>query len=933
MASRPRQQHPAAAEFRTGNQPIRLAYELSVAGRISGVLLLPRTAPGGRRLAESDLKELLPRLHDLDQAIVRELRSGLVFGQLGDAGLARLFPLLAQRHTTLDGKELRLEEEPLRPRIRIRPGAAGRIHILLGLVGEETPWSPVGGGRLIAGDQAFFLRGSAVYPVESPAPWELGVWSKSAMLDLGSDITPLERDRLVRHFTTAGVPEEDLIALAVRRGPPDATIVHLLSDLADTQPVARLRVSLVYAGEVSALAGTQTKEIYIVPRNGSTVGIIERDLAMEAQTRQELRRLGFRLDRDPDLFVARGEAAIRALDPAAGFFPDDWTVERDAEAPLFRRDLEIRASVRLDQERGLLDLSVGVEAVGDDETVAALIDMKELLAWLKSNQKYVRLGDGTYVAPSRKFRQSLRVLADLGADQGRVLVSPLCAGLLRALSDADGLAISTRATAAWLDEISGTSEPESVEPPASLVSVLRDYQCRGLDWLSMLHRHRLTGILADDMGLGKTVQTLALLLRTRDKEGAKPSLVVAPTSVVTVWRDEAARFTPELRLALWHGAPSVRHAIDVTAYDVLVTSYGILRRDADKLAKIAFRYVILDEAQSAKNAASQNARAIRHLKSERRLALTGTPIENRPEELWATFDFLAPGFLGTLRQFRKRYARPISQGDESALGLLRARIQPLVLRRMKTEVARELPAKVESTMRSEMLPAQRALYDHVAGELRESVQNKIEKIGIGKAHLHILAALTRLRQICCDPALLPTPKGVKVPGSAKLALFEELMREALASERRVVVFSQFVKMQKRLIAVIRKLGVEPLWLHGGTRRRDKVVDAFQTPSGPPVIVVSLRAGGTGLTLTRADTVMHYDPWWNPAVERQASDRVHRLGQTHQVAVYKLVCARSIEERVVSMAAAKDTLAEQLLGSEGGAQPKQITSAEVLALLQ
>jgi len=307
-------------------------------------------------------------------------------------------------------------------------------------------------------------------------------------------------------------------------------------------------------------------------------------------------------------------------------------------------------------------------------------------------------------------------------------------------------------------------------------------------------------------------------------------------------------------------------------------------------------------------------------------------VENRPEELWAAFDFLAPGFLGSLRAFRKRYARPIERGEDAALMLLRARVQPLVLRRLKADVAKELPPKIESVVRCEMSAAQRALYEHVAGELRESVRQKIESVGIERARLSILAALTRLRQICCDPSLLPVPPGMKTPESSKLALFTELMREALESERKVVVFSQFVEMQKRLITVIRRLGVEPLWLHGGTRSRDKVVAAFQDPGGPPVIVVSLKAGGTGVTLTRADTVMHYEPWWNPAVERQATDRAHRLGQRQQVTVYKLIAARSIEERVLEMAVRKDDLADRLLAAEGTGA-KSITIDEILRLLE
>jgi SNF2 family DNA or RNA helicase len=663
---------------------------------------------------------------------------------------------------------------------------------------------------------------------------------------------------------------------------------------------------------------------------GSAVGLIERDLEAEFEARKELLSKGFRFEQALNGFVARGEAALVALDPRGGAFPDSWVIDRGASAPTFRRDLSLRTQVQLVPDSGMVELRFGVERLDDDATVAALIEMQDLIAWLDSGERYVRLADGSYVAPSPRFRKSLAIAHDLGATGDRALVSPLCVGLLRAMGDSAAVELADAATSSWVQEVSGLGAPASVDPPSELSATLRDYQKRGLDWLAMLHRYRLTGILADDMGLGKTVQTLALLLKVRESEGPKASLVVAPTSVLSVWRDEAARFAPTLRVGIWHGDPEERKQLKTQELDLIVTSYGILRRDAEHLAPIGFRYVILDEAQSAKNAATQNARAVRRLKSERRLALTGTPIENRPEELWATFDFLAPGFLGSLRNFRKRYARPIDRGEDQPLGLLRARIHPFVMRRLKDEVAKELPPKLESTVRCEMLPAQRALYDHLAGELKDSVRQKIAKVGIERAHMDILAALTRLRQICCDPSLLPAPPGAKVPESAKLALFTELMREALESERRVLVFSQFVEMQKRLIKAVQSLGVEPLWLHGGTRNRDKVVASFQDPEGPPVLIVSLKAGGTGLTLTRADTVMHYDPWWNPAVERQATDRAHRLGQQHQVTVYKLVCARSIEERVLEMAARKDELAGALLGSEGAGQ-KRISAEEIMQL--
>lgn len=912
----------------------RLAYSLTATARTSRATLVPHRELPGQALSESELKALRSSLHPLDVAIAQELCGGTVYGQLSDGQLARLLPLLAQRNTFVGEVRLKLLELSLVPRVRLQAGMGRGLLLTLGLYADGAGWLGMEDGRLVAGTQAFFLRGAEAYPVTSPAPWQLANWSREPVTELlGESLTPNGRDGLVRDLASAGVPAIDLELLAVRRGPPQHFVARLLPPNPEaTQPEVALVVEAVYPTGRAPLDGIRPASPYLIPQGEEGAALTERDLAAEEEARRLLRRLGFRFDRDTNSFIAQDEAALAVLDPAVRPFPASWIVDRTANSPKFHRDLALRTHVKMLEDRGLLDLRVDVQTVSDEESVEALVSMKDLLIWLQSGKRYVRLGDGSYAAPSARFRQGLRILGDLGADGDRALVSPLCIGLLRAMGDHTALAAADDATRSWLDELSDTSHPRSVTPPDDLSAVLRDYQCRGLDWLMMLHRHRLTGVLADDMGLGKTLQTLALLLLVRKQEGPKPSLVVAPTSVVTVWRDEAARFAPTMKVALWYGPPEVRHAVDVDQADLVVTSYGVLRRDAERFADIGFRYVILDEAQSAKNAASHNAHAIRQLKSERRLALSGTPIENRPEELWSVFDFLAPGFLGSLRQFRKRYALPIGRGESEPLQLLRLRMQPLLLRRLKTEVAKELPPKIESTVRCEMMGAQRALYEHVAGELRDSVARKIEQVGIARAHLDILAALTRLRQICCDPSLLPVPEGTKVPPSAKLALFEELMREALDSERCVVVFSQFVEMQKRLIEVIKRLGVNPLWLHGGTRQRDKLVAAFQDPKGPPVIVVSLRAGGTGLTLTRADTVMHYDPWWNPAVERQATDRTHRLGQTNTVSVYKLVCARSIEERVLQLAEQKEALARELLGSEGGAEAKRITRDEVMALL-
>ena len=914
----------------------RLAYMLTAVPRTQRVILLPHQLEmEASTISEPEIKALRPSLHPLDAAIVREILGGHMFGHLGDNQLARLLPLLVQRRTKVAGARLELQDEALAPRVRVTTEPEGLV-ITMGLASATEAWLPLDSGRLIAGTQAFFLQGNRAFPVNSPSPWLLADWAReSRMVLTANHLTPTSRDTLVRDLQSAGIPPADLEALAVRRGPPDRMVLRLLpqSPEAGDQPEVRAVLEAHYPAGVVMVEGQRAPTQYVAPEAmGADGSLTERDLAAEDEARRRLRLVGFRFEKAGNHFIAQDEAALAVLDSQRRLFPTNWHVDRTAHSVLFHRDLTLHTEVTMLQERGLLDLRVNVQTVSEDETVAALVDMKDLLAWLPSGKRYVRLADGSYAAPSARFRQGLRILGDLGADSDRALISPLCVGLLRAMGDQAGLAAADEATKTWLDELSSDHGPMPVEPPKELNAVLRDYQRRGIDWLMMLHRHRLTGILADDMGLGKTVQTLALLLLVRNLEGRKPALVVAPTSVVSVWRDEAARFAPDLKVALWYGPPEVRQGIDAAGADLVVTSYGILRRDAERFAEVQFRYVILDEAQSAKNAASHNAAAIRRLRSEHRLALSGTPLENRPEELWSVFDFLAPGFLGSLRQFRKNYALPISRGDSDRLGLLKIRMQPLILRRLKSEVAKELPEKVETLMRCDMGPAQRALYEHVAGELRDSIKSKIARVGIEGAQLDILAALTRLRQICCDPALLPAPPGTKLPPSAKLALFEELMREALASDRCVVVFSQFVEMQKRLIEVIERLGVKPLWLHGGSHNRDKIVAGFQDPAGPPVIVVSLRAGGTGVTLTRADTVMHYDPWWNPAVERQATDRAHRLGQRNVVQVYKLVCARSIEERVLQLAQHKEQLARELLGSEGGATAKRITQEEVLALL-
>jgi SNF2 family DNA or RNA helicase len=389
---------------------------------------------------------------------------------------------------------------------------------------------------------------------------------------------------------------------------------------------------------------------------------------------------------------------------------------------------------------------------------------------------------------------------------------------------------------------------------------------------------------------------------------------------------------PSLSVLLWHGVDRVENARLLKKTDVVVTTYAILRRDIDELAKIRFRYVMLDEAQYIKNWTTTTAKSTKQLKSDHRLALSGTPVENHLLDLWAIFDFLAPGFLGKLGEFQKNYVKPIEDGDTRSLEQLRTRIRPFVMRRKKEDVAKELPPKTEQTLFCQFGRSQLGLYNRILKSVKDEISGRIDEVGLEKAQMTILAALTRLRQVCCDPQLLGLPEGTPLPPSAKLEAFRELVADNVGSGRKTLVFSQFVEMQKILGQALDELQIPYLWLHGGTKNREELVHQFQQPSGPPVFLISLKAGGSGLTLTEADTVIHYDPWWNPAVEDQATDRAHRIGQEKPVMVYRLVVEDTVEQKMVELGRRKREVAESALGRDETAG-KRLTLDDIEDLLR
>jgi SNF2 family DNA or RNA helicase len=458
------------------------------------------------------------------------------------------------------------------------------------------------------------------------------------------------------------------------------------------------------------------------------------------------------------------------------------------------------------------------------------------------------------------------------------------------------------------------------------------YQREGLNWMQYLRERNLSGVLADDMGLGKTVQALAHILVEKESGRLdRPVLVVLPTTLVHNWREEAKKFAPDLRVLDLHGPQRKERFDQIDEHDLVLTTYPLLWRDQAMLSLHEYHLLILDEAQIVKNVATKAAKGIRDLRARHRLCLTGTPLENHLGELWAQFDFLLPGFLGAQKDFTKRWRTPIEKYDDSVRrDLLVRRIRPFMLRRRKDEVAKELPQKTTIVRTVALEGAQRDLYETVRIAMQEKVRMAVADQGLARSHIVVLEALLKLRQVCCDPALVKLARAGRVEESAKLDLLLDMLPELLEEGRRVLLFSQFTGMLAIIAAALDEAGLPYVTLTGDTTDRITPVTRFQGGE-VPLFLISLKAGGVGLNLTAADTVIHYDPWWNPAAENQATDRAHRIGQLKPVFVYKLIVAGSIEERIVAMQGRKAALADSIL-REDAAGAAKFSAEDIEALL-
>lgn len=609
--------------------------------------------------------------------------------------------------------------------------------------------------------------------------------------------------------------------------------------------------------------------------------------------------------------VERSALFVRELLPSW----DDVTAEiDDTLAPVAAGGgaIDVSVSARLsDGERqDWFELSVDV-FIGGGEPLTP----RELTALLASSGRYAEIRGRLFDVEALRTRKTL--LAEL-SDRRQTGMAALVA-LRDEIHEAFGDVALPAEVEELRERLRAFGGIEEVSPPASLAGTLRGYQRRALDFLQYLASFKFGGILADEMGLGKTLMMIAYLLHRKQKEGGVPSLVIAPTSVTHTWENEIARFAPELStLRLQSGADRAQRYAEIDAHDVVITSYALARLDAEQLERHSFRTLVLDEAQNAKNPSSQIAKVVRNLRAEHRLALTGTPVENSLRDLWSIFAFVEPGLLGSETSFRRRFEVPIAEGDERAAEILRSRLEPFVLRRTKEDVARELPDRTEQVIECDLSPLQRRLYRGIAEAARRDVLAQLDgEHGMEGATVHVLAALTRLRQVCAHPGLIVSEYIDEPEASGKFDAFVETVEEVLSGGHKVLVFSAFASMLKIMRSAMQKREIAYGYLDGATKDRDRQaeVERFMSAGGPPVFLCSLKAGGVGLTLTAADYVVLYDPWWNPAVERQAIDRTHRIGQTRPVTAYRMVTAGSVEEKIRALAERKSALSRSVIKAD------------------
>ncbi|MDP3815258.1 DEAD/DEAH box helicase [Pseudomonas sp.] len=738
--------------------------------------------------------------------------------------------------------------------------------------------------------------------------------------------------------------------------------VHFDARKGRMQEQTQHRAALAFDYQGHLAVGKPTKDLLVRQGPGQSLRIV-RDPGGESLLRKRLEQTGLQvaLRQSEALPESAGEAYEQPSEAAWLLFvreqlprlrEEGWRIHMQPEFQFNLAQVDDwYAEVEEDPERNWFDLELGIEVEGQRlSLLPILLQAIRRTPWLLNGEALNKREDdemllvnlpGSHKRAALPLARLKPLLATLGElffrepaeSSQRLRLSRLDAARLHQLEQGPALqwrgGSQVRDFAQRLQQLNAGQ----IQAPPGLQAELRHYQLQGLAWMQALAELEVGGLLADDMGLGKTLQTLAhILCEHQAGRLRQPALIVMPTSLIPNWQDEAARFTPQLKVLALHGPKRRALFKQIAEHDIILTTYALLPRDLKALAAHSYRLLILDEAQNIKNPRSKAALAAGQLQAGQRLCLTGTPLENHLGELWSLFHFLMPGWLGDSKSFARDYRTPIEkQGNPQRLAHLSGRIKPFVLRRSKEQVASELPPKTEITHWVELSAAQRDRYETLRLAMDKKVRDEIARQGLARSQIVILEALLRLRQACCDLRLLgeDSDESLTSADSGKLSGLLEMLDELFAEGRRVLLFSQFTSMLRLIERELQARQIPYAKLTGSTQDRRTPVQQFQA-GALPIFLISLKAGGAGLNLTAADTVIHFDPWWNPAAEAQASDRAYRIGQDKPVFVYKLIARGSVEEKIQQLQQAKANLARGVL--EGGSQAQWQLGEEDLQAL-
>lgn len=833
-----------------------------------------------------------------------------------------------------DGEKVVFADKPLTPRAVLSETENGEL--LFRLEGLDENEKPVEHPVFFMGPSSWIKSGNTLYPIDLSALHKLFQYFDSfGEMTIKLEIVPkflselpVLKKRMAVRLDEANAPfpiaindsPKVVINLAEKGG---AAVMN-----SDNQTAVEVTLGFGYGDLVlpsreESSAVEAEKYTRTISESGQSVWV-KRLWEEESQVRLFLTNL------QPqravvDRFFFEGEPALEALFYLSSDQSAEWQItgfEKLKNYRVRKRPLHIKANLSLKKDSFKFDCDLHCYSYSDAGDVQE-IELDRVLPCLFRNKSFLKLDNGEHVRIPTATLLGLMKAIGQGADSARPLYQAL--SVLHALDTHEIEVECDEGFENFIHKIHHFQELEPIGVHKDFKGDLRTYQHDGCNWLGFMREYGLAGILADDMGLGKTIQALALLLNHhKNGKGEKkgPSLVVAPTSVVYNWLSEAHKFTPTLNTALFLGRDRNELLVKLLKDgakkpDVVFTTYGIIRRDWEQLKKIQFEYLILDEAQNIKNPESVGAMAAKNLNAFHRIALSGTPIENRLKELWSLFDFLMPDFLGQYKDFNEVFERPIEAGLDGAGQKLRKIVHPFILRRLKSQVEKELPERTDIIHLCELDDDQRSLYLEVLDDCRQKVFSEIASRGIKRSQISVLAALLRLRQVCCDPRLLKNRETDPNNVSAKLEALTHMVGEIIDEGHKILIFSQFVEMLTLIKKEFDKINLKYEYLDGQTPAKERLtkVNTFNEDPSIPVFLISLKAGGTGLNLTGADYVIHYDPWWNPAVENQATDRAHRIGQTKHVFNYKLITRGTVEEKILGLQRKKKELAELVIGGD------------------